>query len=48
MGICSNDCYICTIYDDIDIDLKEANCDFDIISLKYYISVIKDGIHSGN
>lgn len=36
------------IYDDIDIDLKEANCDFDIISLKYYISVIKDGIHSGN
>lgn len=36
------------IYADIDKDLMEANCDFDIISLKYYISVIKDGIQSDN
>lgn len=36
------------IYNDIDRELMEANSDFDIISLKYYISVIKDGILSGN
>jgi hypothetical protein len=36
------------IYNNINIDLKEANTDFDVISLKYYIAVIKDGIQSDN
>lgn len=36
------------IYNNINPDLKKANTDFDVISLKYYIAVIKDGIQSDN
>lgn len=32
------------IYNSIDIGVKMSNPDFDIMSLKYFISVIKEGI----
>ena len=36
------------IYRDIDIDVKNGSPDFDAVSLKYFISVVKDGIQDEN
>lgn len=36
------------IFQKIDINIRNACTDFDILSLKYFIAVIKDGIQNGN
>lgn len=36
------------IYLSIDNDVKKLSPDFDILSLKYFISVVKDGVHDDN
>ena len=35
-----------TIYQAIDVDRRNACPDFDSVSLKYFISVVKDGIQN--
>ena len=36
------------IYQTIDVDKRNASPDFDSVSLKYFISVVKDGVQNGN
>lgn len=37
-----------SIYQAIDVDKRNASPDFDAVSLKYFISVVKDGIQNEN
>lgn len=37
-----------SVYQAIDIDKRNASPDFDVLSLKYFISVVKDGIQNEN
>jgi hypothetical protein len=36
------------IYQSLDIHVRNASPDFDVVSLKYFISVVKDGIQNDN